>query len=64
MDRILEVTGRGIRLGKSVFLYGRFIVVVPLGVAYSLADGLLCRALIGKSNSLYKLVYKAVKFIY
>lgn len=59
-DCIAEVTGRGISLGEPVLLDGCFIVSIPLGVTYTLAESPLGRALICKSNSFSKLVCEEV----
>ena len=41
-DRVTEVTGRGVRPGEPVFLYGCLTVGIPPGTACTLAKGPLC----------------------
>ena len=59
-DCIAEVTGRGISPGEPVLLNGCFTVGIPPGVACTLTESPLSRALICKSYGFGKLVCKEV----
>jgi hypothetical protein len=59
-DYIIEVISKSISLREPVVLNSYFIVGVLLRVAYTLAKSPLNRALIYKSYSFNKLVYKEV----
>jgi hypothetical protein len=60
IDYIAEVISKGISPGELVILNGYFIISVLLGVACTLAKSPLSKALIYKSYSFSKLVYKEV----